>query len=78
MLSWFFVTAVCCESSVDLKSTIEVSLVSSRFTRSNRPFTVTPRDDDKDGWQVTAVAGRVNPDAPAHVRLLYRVDAQRP
>jgi hypothetical protein len=30
----------------------------------------------KDGWQVTAVAERVNPDAPAHVRVLCRVDAQ--
>lgn len=34
-------------------------------------------DRVKDGWQVTAVAERVNPDAPAHVRVLCRVDAQR-
>jgi len=35
-------------------------------------------DDDRDGWQVAAVAERVNPDAPARVRVLCRVDAQRP
>lgn len=31
----------------------------------------------KDGWALTAVAERVNPDAPAHVRVLCRVDAVR-
>lgn len=34
-------------------------------------------DRIKDGWSVTAVAERVNPDAPAHIRLLCRIDAQR-
>lgn len=34
-------------------------------------------DRIRDGWQVTAVAERVNPDAPAHVRVLCRVDARR-
>lgn len=29
------------------------------------------------GWTVSAVAERVNPDAPAHVRVLSRIDAQR-
>lgn len=37
-----------------------------------------PRDDDRDGWQVAAVAERVNPDAPERVRVLCRIDAQRP
>lgn len=31
----------------------------------------------KDGWSITAITERVNPDAPAHVRVLYRLDAQR-
>ena len=31
----------------------------------------------KDGWSITAVAERVNPDAPAHVRVLCRLEAQR-
>ncbi|MGN7949201.1 HIRAN domain-containing protein [Microbacterium sp. 22215] len=31
----------------------------------------------KDGWSLTAVAERVNPEAPAHVRVLCRVDAVR-
>ncbi|GAA1681190.1 HIRAN domain-containing protein [Microbacterium lacus] len=31
----------------------------------------------KDGWSVTAVAERVNPDAPAHVRVLCRLEARR-
>ncbi|MBX3103794.1 MAG: hypothetical protein KF867_02360 [Cryobacterium sp.] len=30
----------------------------------------------KDGWEVTAVAERVNHDAPAHVRLLCRIEAR--
>lgn len=34
-------------------------------------------DRIKDGWQVTAVAERVNPDAPSHVRVLCRLDAQQ-
>lgn len=32
----------------------------------------------KEGWSVSAVAEQVNPDAPAHVRVLCRIDAQRP
>ena len=31
----------------------------------------------RSGWSVTAVAERVNPDAPAHVRVLCRVTASR-
>ena len=31
----------------------------------------------KNGWQVTAVAERVNPDAPPHIRVLARLDARR-
>ncbi|MCU1410594.1 MAG: hypothetical protein JWR04_1301 [Rhodoglobus sp.] len=31
----------------------------------------------KDGWDISVVAERVNPDAPAHVRLLCRVEARR-
>ncbi|KQR48653.1 hypothetical protein ASF87_07270 [Microbacterium sp. Leaf161] len=31
----------------------------------------------KDGWSLTAVAERVNPGAPAHVRVLCRIDAIR-
>lgn len=31
----------------------------------------------REGWSVTAVAERVNRDAPAHVRLLCRIDAHR-
>lgn len=31
----------------------------------------------KDGWTVSAVAERVNPDAPAHVRVLCRIVAGR-
>ena len=30
-----------------------------------------------DNWRVRAIAERVNPDAPAHVRVLCRVDAER-
>ena len=30
----------------------------------------------KAGWSVTAAAEQVNPDAPAHVRVLCRIDAQ--
>lgn len=30
----------------------------------------------RDGWTVTAVAERVNPDAPAHVRVLCRLEAR--
>lgn len=30
------------------------------------------------GWQVTATAERVNHDAPAHVRVLCRLDARKP
>ena len=31
----------------------------------------------KDGWSITAIAERVNPDAPAHVRVLCRLEAFR-
>lgn len=31
-----------------------------------------------DGWKLTAVAERVNPDAPAHVRVLCRIDGMHP
>lgn len=31
----------------------------------------------KDGWSITAVAERVNPDAPAHVRVLCHLDIHR-
>lgn len=31
----------------------------------------------KDGWNVSAVAERVNPDAPAHVRVLCKIVAER-
>ncbi len=31
----------------------------------------------KDAWQVSAFVERVNPDAPAHVRVLCRIEAQR-
>ncbi|WP_295839682.1 HIRAN domain-containing protein [uncultured Microbacterium sp.] len=31
----------------------------------------------KGGWSITAVAERVNPDAPAHIRVLCRLDAAR-
>ncbi len=31
----------------------------------------------KDGWLISVVAERVNADAPAHIRLLCRIDAQR-
>lgn len=31
----------------------------------------------KSGWSVTAIAEHVNPDAPAHVRVLCRITAQR-
>lgn len=35
-------------------------------------------DRIKDGWIITAVAERVNPDAPAHVRVLCKLHATRP
>jgi hypothetical protein len=31
----------------------------------------------KNGWSVTGIAERVNPDAPAHVRVLCRLEAHR-
>lgn len=31
----------------------------------------------KDGWTLNAIAERVNPDAPAHVRVLCRIEAER-
>lgn len=31
----------------------------------------------KDGWRITAVAERVNAEAPAHVRVLCRIDVER-
>jgi hypothetical protein len=30
-----------------------------------------------DGWRVSVIAERVNPDAPAHIRVLCRIDAER-
>ena len=35
------------------------------------------RDLIEQSWSVAAVAERINPDAPAHVRVLCRIDAQR-
>lgn len=35
-------------------------------------------DRIENGWTVTAVAERVNPDAPAHVRVLCRIEAKDP
>lgn len=32
----------------------------------------------RDGWTITATAEHVNPDAPAHVKVLCRIDAERP
>lgn len=35
-------------------------------------------DRMKEGWRLSAVAERVNPEAPPHVRVLCRIDARRP
>ena len=35
------------------------------------------RDLLTESWVLTATVERVNPDAPAHVRLLCRIDASR-
>ena len=68
-------TKLCSPAEVDL-ATSRRSLLLVWQNPDSRRFIKVGQLDVLAGWSVTAAAEQVNLDAPAHVRVLCRIDAQ--